>query len=315
MKLDIHHIAIVILNYNSEKDLQGCAEQISRQTNVHFSIILVDNASRPESLASIRAWLAAWRPEAAIGTQDSVRAWVDRNPVRAAISGNVYLITNHENRGYSAGNNIGIRLAGALGADAVLIANPDMRIDNLNYLAELSQHLFSDGRNCITASRILGLDGKDQNPLRESTFWEELLWPRGYFRSIFKQISYVLPIFSQEPLAVPKVSGCCLMLRMDFLRETNNLDENVFLYCEEPILSARVKAAGGRIIYVPTLSAVHAHVKSEKGNAGKRMLLFIKSRKYYLKTYSGYARWQRQLLFSSYTSLAFFNWLRNFRDK
>jgi hypothetical protein len=198
-----------------------------------------------------------------------------------------------------------------LGADAVLIANPDMRIENPNYLAELSQQLFADGRNCIAASRILGLDGKDQNPLRESTFWEELLWPRGYFKSIFKQISYLLPISSQEPLAVHKVSGCCLMLRMDFLRATNYLDENVFLYCEEPILSARVKTVGGIIIYVPTVSAVHSHIKSEKGNAGKRMLLFIKSRKYYLKTYSCYTRWQLQLLFFSYTTLAFLNWIRS----
>lgn len=313
--MDYPHIAVVILNYNSEKDLQICAEQIARQEGVHLSIILVDNASRPESLASIRSWLDAWRPEAVSGTQGVVRAWIEQNTERAAASGNVYLITNHENRGYSAGNNIGICLAEALGADAVLIANPDMRIENLNYLAELSQPLFADERNCITASRILGLDGKDQNPLRESTFWEELFWPRGYFKSIFKQISYVLPVLSQNPLAVPKVSGCCLMLSMEFLRATNNLDENVFLYCEEPILSARVKAAGGRIIYVPTVSAVHAHVKSEKGNAGKRMLLFINSRKYYLKTYSGYARWRLHLLFTSYSTLAFFNWIRSLKNK
>ena len=94
-----------------------------------------------------------------------------------------------------------------------------------------------------------------------------------------------------------KVSGCCMMIRMDFLRSTGYLDENVFLYCEEPILSVRVHAAGGKILYLPWVSATHAHVPGEKEDSAKRMLLFIKNRKYYLRQYSGYNR-QQQVVFS-----------------
>lgn len=304
---DIKHLAVVILNYNSENDLKICAEQISCQKGVCLSIILVDNASRAESLNDISTWVAERWPNAVTGTQNEVHSWVKNNLNRINELSNVYFVRHQENRGYSAGNNIGIRLAENLGADAVLIANPDMRIENPDYLSELSQHLFADERNYIAASRILGLDGKDQNPLRESMFWEELFWVRSYFSKLFKPICYVLPISTQEPLAVPKVSGCCLMLRMEFLKITNYLDENVFLYCEEPILSARVRAAGGKIIYVPSISAIHAHIKSEKGNVGKRMIMFINSRKYYLKTYSDYADWQLKLLNASYAILAFYS--------
>ena len=308
--MSVVHIAVIILNYNSEKDLQVCAEQVARQEGVHVSIILVDNASRPESVAAVRAWLAAWRPDSICGAEHEVQAWVRQHPETARHPRAVYLIKNAENRGYSAGNNVGIRLGEALKADAVMIANPDMRIEDRNYLHELSRHLFIDPKNYVAASRIVDLQGNEQNPMREASFLEELFWQRWLFRRFFKGITYVLPCPLNRPTVVPKVSGCCLLLRMDFLQQTGYLDENVFLYCEEPILSARVHAAGGRILYVPTLTAIHAHVKIEKGNNGKRMLLFIKSRKYYLKSYSGYNRWCIGLLSASYTILAGYNWLK-----
>lgn len=307
---NIKHVAIVVLNYNSEQDLMTSAPQLAAQTGVPQTLILVDNASQPESVERIKAWLADWRPDAVVGTQDEVDAWVRGNPKDARAPGRVYFIAHSENRGYSAGNNIGIRLANSLGAEAVLIANPDMRVENPYYLKELTVQLFSDEQNYVAASRIVGTDGKDQNPLRELGFWEELLWPRAYFSKLFGGASYVLQTSVEKPQGVPKVSGCCQMLRMDFLRMSDNLDQNVFLYCEEPILSARVKAAGGQIIYLPTVTAVHAHIKGEKGNPGKRMLLLIKSRRYYLKTYSGYRWWQLRLLDLSYGALAILNLVR-----
>lgn len=229
--MNCQHIAVVILNYNSEKDLQICAEQVARQEGVYLSIILVDNASRTDSLATVKSWLAAWQPDAVCGVQEEVHAWMRRNPERAFAPNNVYLIENPENLGYSAGNNVGIRLADALNADAVLIANPDMRFNNLDYIKTLTEVLFSAPENCIAASRIQDLQGDDQNPLREPGFFEELFWPRWLMRRYFKQISYIMPCSEISPIHVPKVAGCCMLLKMDFLRRTNCLDENVFLYC------------------------------------------------------------------------------------
>lgn len=299
-----HHIAVVILNYNSEIDLQICTEQLLQQTNVRFTTILVDNASHPESLIKIKLWLNSCRPETIIGTKNEVMTWVGQYPENASVSGRVYLITHDENRGYSAGNNIGIHLAETLGADAVLIANPDIRIENPNYLYELSELLFSDERNYIAASRIVGLDGKDQNPLREPGFWEELFWFRVLLSWLLEPTNYVLSVNGNKPLIVPKVSGCCLMIRMSFLKRINYLDEGVFLYCEEPILSAQVRSLEGQIAFLPSLIAVHAHVRNEKGNSSRRMLNFIKSRGYYLRNYSGYSSIHQMLLIASYQLLA-----------
>jgi GT2 family glycosyltransferase len=295
---------VVILNYESERDLVACAQDVSRQEGVQLSIILVDNASRPASRQVIRSWLGFWRSDATCGSEADVHAWVRAHPAEARRDAAVYLIENQENRGYSAGNNVGLRLAVALGAEAALVCNPDLRIEDRRYVRELADHLFADPRHLVAGSRIVDLEGRDLNPLREATFLEELLWPRWLLRRFFRGISHVLPWPAGRAAAVPKVSGCCMMLRTSFLTATGYLDENVFLYCEEPILAARVRAAGGLILYVPTVSALHAHARSDKRTAARRMLTFIDSRKYYLAKYSGYARWQLRLLGFSYALLA-----------
>jgi hypothetical protein len=60
------------------------------------------------------------------------------------------------------------------------------------------------------------------------------------------------------------------------------------------------------------VKATHAHIKSEKGDGTKLMPLFIQSRKYFLKTYSGYNWLQIGCLFLSYDVLAIYNWLKGF---
>ena len=103
-----------------------------------------------------------------------------------------------------------------------------------------------------------------------------------------------------------------MMIRIKFLVETNWLDEGVFLYCEEPILSAKAINAQGKIIFVPTLEAVHAHVKTQKGDPSLRMLQFIKSRKYYLDNYSRFNAIQIASLKVSYGVLAFYYRIKGF---
>jgi GT2 family glycosyltransferase len=310
MPVSSPHVAIVILNYNSEDDLKVCAEQIAGQDAETLSIILVDNASRPDSLARLRHWLAGWRPDALVGTEERIADRLQSVAPGTWPNRSLLLIENADNRGYSAGNNAGIRIARLLGADAVLIANPDMRFEDPHYVRKLSRALFSGRSNMVAASRIVDLSGTDQNPLREATFAEELLWPRYLVRRWLSFPSYVLPIRSDSPEQVPKVSGCCLLLRMEFLQRIGLLDENVFLYCEEPILAAQVRTTGGTILFVPSLRAVHAHVRSEKGNHAGRMLQFIESRRYYLKTYSGYAGWKLGMLYASYAVLALLHRIR-----
>ncbi len=294
-------IAIVILNYNSEQDLMASAPQLAAQTGVNITLILVDNASRPESVAIIRAWLADWRPDAVIGTQAEVDAWVRSNPEEACVSGRVYFIMNHENRGYSAGNNIGIKVAEALAVDAVLIVNPDVRIEDKKYLKHLYDCLASDLKACIAASAVIDSNGRNLNPYFETSYMQELFWPISKLISVLQKKFRVQKLPTSPPKdRLLKVSGCCFMARMESLQKLGYLDENVFLYCEESILSAKVKALGGSIIYTPEITAFHANSYSSHEATAKASLLFIKSRMYYLETYSEYSAARLALLRFSY---------------
>ena len=85
-----------------------------------------------------------------------------------------------------------------------------------------------------------------------------------------------------------KVSGCCFFIRIHFAEKIGYFDENVFLYCEEPILAATVKKLEMKEYYLHNLKAYHMHKSSEKWDPKRRLNLFYKSRKYYLENYSGY---------------------------
>jgi GT2 family glycosyltransferase len=278
-------VASIVLNYNSSHDLAVLLPQLKAQRGVPHVVIVVDNASRLEEVQRAKdAFLLAW-PDGAVGPSADVAALSEQQWVRAS----AYLMLHDRNGGYSAGNNVGIRLAEKLGADAVLIANPDMRLEDPDYVAALYDTLMADRANVVAGSRIVGLQGEDQSPLTELTYWEELLWPFVVLRNALgKPISHVSVPQGRQPVPVQKVSGCCLMLRTDFLRSNGYLDEGVFLYCEEPILAEQVRRAHGRIVFEPRLQAVHAHKKSSKGNPSRNMLRHIESRMYFIRRYANH---------------------------
>jgi GT2 family glycosyltransferase len=295
-------VAVIFLNYNSEEDLFVSVEQVQQQKNMDLVTIIVDNASNSNTLKKIQNWSKKFTPSTFSGSVSEVYGLMSKCKINQH-DFSTFFIYNQENSGYSSGNNVGIKIANYLNVDAVLIANPDMRFDDVNYISRLADVLFSNEKYYLAASKIVGLDGKDQNPLREPEFMEELLWPRQLFPSLFKIKPYVLPYETNKVITVPKVVGCCLLLRMDFLREINYFDETTFLYSEESILSSQVKDKQGQIAFLPYIEAIHAHNENTKGNSSKRMLLFIESRKYYLKNYSGYTSAQLLLLSISYAAL------------
>ena len=287
-------IASVVLNYKGLSDLEVLVPQLRFQTGVSHDIVIVDNASGASEVRQLVEWAAIFDPNAVVGAPAGVLERLSREADIPAMDGRLLVLLNPDNCGYSSGNNVGIRMAKHLGAEVVLIANPDMRIEDPLYLEGLARTLLADEDNLVAASRILGLQGEDQNPLVEPRFWEELAWPLTTL--LRRRVSYVLPVAGKEPVVVAKVSGCCMMLRMSFLQEIGYLDEGVFLYCEEAILSAQIRRKGMNIVYSPGIEAVHAHDTSLKGDPVSRFLAWSRSRRYYHRNYNGYGMWRRALL-------------------
>lgn len=270
-------IPVIILNYNSSADCLKCITFLKQQTEVELEIIVVDNCSQADDIQSVE---------------------------KTCLEQGATLIKNKVNNGFSAGNNIGLRYAAQHGYDYALILNPDMELHQSEYISSLVEILENDNSVAVVGSDILTPNGEHQNPLRELTFWEEFLWPIEILKhKVRGQYSwtqeYTLSGYCE------KTSGCCFMIRLSFLEKIGFLDENTFLYSEEPILAKQVENAEMKLYYLASSQAIHMHLKSEKGSTKKRMELLFKSRSYYITAYSGYPLWKKKLLLITYQTRQF----------
>ena len=253
-------IAVIILNYNSCTDCCKCIGYLQHQQGIEQEIVVVDNCSRED----------------------------DRNAVETLCKEqNCTFIANCENRGYNAGNNIGLRYAAVKGYEYALIANPDMEFPQTGYIAALLAKMREDENIVVCGSDIVDSDSTHQNPMDKEGNWKDSFW---WIKEIFggnrKNTAYDYIGNKQESRYCHKVSGCCFMTRMSFLKEIDFFDEEVFLYCEEAILSRQVEFTGKKMYYLATAQAVHRHVKSEKGDPVKRFKTWGKSRCYFIDKYS-----------------------------
>ena len=208
----------------------------------------------------------------------------------------IEFIRAEENRGYSAGNNIGLRRAVELGCEYVLVVNPDMEIVDPYYIEKLVAVMQADEDVVVAATDIVTPEGIHQNPMLADGNWRTSF---GWVTSLLRPQKRVEAYDFIGDYAVSgycaKVSGCCLMLRCSFLQEIGYFDEYPFLYCEEAILASQVARAGKRMYYLADTQAVHRHIKSEKGDPVKRFKHWQRSRIYFYKKYSSDSWLGRQI--------------------
>ncbi len=248
-------VPVILLNYNSSTDCRKAISLLQKQKGVEIEIIVVDNCSSHD------------------GEQEAIKKLCHEN-------GCTFIVAK-ENRGYNVGNNIGLRYAAEKGYEYALIANPDMEFPQSSYVAALVAAMEQDKEIVVCGSDIVGIDGKHQNPLKRDGNW---LCSFNWVKAALKIDKLDNP-FDEHYCS--KICGCCLMVRMEFIKSIGFFDENVFLYCEEAILSRQVDNYGKRMYYLADIYAVHKHVKREKGDPITLFKHWQRSRIYYIKRYSG----------------------------
>lgn len=254
-------IAAIILNYNSSADCGKCVSYLKKQTYSDLTIIVIDNAS-PDKCEQMKI----------------------RKLCKAQ---KIELICNKENRGFSAGNNTGLRAAVKNGADWMLVINPDVELRDPHYISYVMKQLPQWPQAAVVGTNVLLPSGDRQNPMREVTAFEEIFWP---FEIVKQKMGLWDGYHSKNETGYcEKLSGCCFFVSKEFLEKNDYLDENVFMYCEEPILSKSVSRHRYRELYIKEVTANHEHYSAQKqGTSSTRMTMFIKSRMYYINKYSGY---------------------------
>lgn len=257
-------IATIILNYNSSADCKRCIGDLLMQENVEQEIIVVDNCSKEEERSAVE---------------------------NLCNELSVTFIANDKNGGYNAGNNIGLRYAAKKGYEYALIANPDMQFPNRDYLQKLLEPMLNDKEIVVCGSDIVTPEGVHQNPAHRDGDWRSC-W--GWFADLFMKkatdaYSFIDNYTSSHYCS--KVSGCCLLVRMSYIKDIGFFDEYPMLYCEEAILSRQVENANKKMYYTTETQAIHAHKNSEKGDPIPRFKQWRRSRLYFIERYSDDTTW------------------------
>ena len=157
----------------------------------------------------------------------------------------VLLIRNSENKGYGAGNNVGIRVASA---PIIMIMNPDVRLLEPVFTSAL--HAFEDHSVVMYGMKQKLPNGKDS----ASFFWTLLDNPvKAYF--------YIVKLFRPRDIYIQSkmyISGASFFVRRSDFFQIGLFDENLFLYAEEDDIRIRLLSLGEkRIIYDKKRTYMH----------------------------------------------------------
>jgi len=204
---------VIIVTYNHKNYLAPCINSILKQDYPH-EVIVVDNCSQ----------------------DDSAQFIIENFPT-------VKLIESPENKGYGAGNNLGVKHAKG---EYVVILNPDTIVED-GWLRELIKPI-GNGNRIITTPKILVYDGSAINTCGNINHFTGLTFTRGLGE---------MPDTYSKQEHVSGFSGCCFAMRKEDFEELGGFDENFFAYNEDSDLSWRAHLKGFRILYVPTSIVRH----------------------------------------------------------
>ena len=123
-------LSVIIVTYNSARQITACLQSVLAQTGVTFEVIVVDNASADDTLAQLGKF-------------------------------DVRVIANRDNVGFGQGNNAGVA---ASRGRFIYLLNPDARLEGNHVLAGLCRQMEAQPRWGMAGTRVLSEDGQSESP-------------------------------------------------------------------------------------------------------------------------------------------------------
>jgi GT2 family glycosyltransferase len=215
-------LSIIIVNFNSGDYLLRCLESVKNiKDEVELDLYVVDNASTDDSFKKAK------------------------NSFKSAS-----FIENKENLGFGKANN---QVLGQVKTEYILLLNPDTELkngtlttlisfmdQNLGVGASTAKIVLSSGKIDLTAHRGF------PNPLASFLY---MLGNDSLYHLTNKNLN--------EIHEVDAITGAFFLTRKSVLEKVGLFDEDYFMYAEDIDLCYRIKKAGFKIMYVPTVSVLH----------------------------------------------------------
>jgi N-acetylglucosaminyl-diphospho-decaprenol L-rhamnosyltransferase len=233
-------LAIIVVTYQAQPYLDGLFSTLKQHTDLDdIAVVVVDNASSDGTLAELSRIGQSWA--------------------------NLHVLPQAKNTGFAEGNNIGLRWARERGAAFALLLNQDIEVTP-GWLGPLLSVM--DARSEVAAVQPLVV--LHAEPHLINTAGNELHFCGfGYCGSYRQPIASIPP--DGENRSVAFASGAALLLRMDALARSGDLDEKLFLYHEDCELQIRLRQLGYDCVLVPRSRVLHKY--TERFSARKYALL------------------------------------------
>lgn len=199
------------------------------------------------------------------------------------------------NKGYSFGNNVGVKHAVEnYNFDYLIVSNPDIIIASIDFKS------FSDYKNVIIGPNIYCRNGKNQNPVyynekdKVIKFFQMLsiktkIFDFIYFASVYNKIQKLIKKVSlgkkNSFIEVYALHGSFLIFSYGALEKLNfhPFDEEMFLFAEEDLLALKAKYFNIKMIFNRNNSVFHKEDGSIKISSINKKKVALQSLEYLYK--------------------------------
>ena len=212
-------VALLILNWNTPQHTLNCISSLLKYCNTaHFDIIVADNGS----------------------TDGSLQLFQSQFP-------DLTYIDNQENLGFAEGNNRAIKYSIEKGYTYSLIINNDTEVDS-DLVSALMGHLEQQPAAAAVQPAIYWMH-------QRAVIWNG----RGGYYSLFGKLFSSKKQYPDTTSFVNAkwLTGCCMLVRNEVLKQTGVFNKQFFLYDEDVELSFRIRKGGHELHYLPGQKLYH----------------------------------------------------------
>lgn len=225
-------VSVVIVTWNSEKDILPCIRSIRNQDYTNINIIVVDNASSDNTVTLIKNIF----PE-------------------------VEVLAQTENLFLTGANNIGIEYAiTKQSADYILVLNPDTYAAE-NLVTELLKPFEKNDRLGATGPMVKFWKNKNEGLINSAGLHFDgfmQAYDIGFMTKDEGQYNKQTEVFG--------VTGACIMYRSQMLMGIGLYDNRIKMYLDEVEMFIRAHKAGWKVYFVPTAVLGHNYMQSTNKN-------------------------------------------------
>ena len=303
-------IPVLVLNYNKFELTKKFFENNLKYTD-NVTWCIVDNGSDSSMVGLLVEYIQSlgWN----IWKQGDRYEWELIHKGEDTANGDLLLLK--KNYGYAKGNNFGINFIETHYTPDYLFINNNDVIWHEDLVNILQKELRKYSDLAIIAPRIIGPDGKEQNP---QFIIEKIKMVQTYYRLGFPFSVVFYKLFSriynydvhnkqsyknktammQLDMSKYCMMGSCFMIKFPVFKKIGFFDPCTFLGAEESIIVKKLGAINCKIAILPSVYVIHNQGETTRSifSTNKSMELFEDSDEYYLKTYCHYSENKLRLI-------------------